>query len=355
MLNLCLTFDYELFFGECKYSVEDVLLSPTQKIISLLNKMEVKGTFFWDSAMCIRHRKYGLKTIADSIDNQMEHVFRDGHDIQLHIHPVWFKSEFKNKEWKFNNDYYRLHSFFDEIPNVEEIFELTKNYIEDVIRPLHSDYHCRAFRAGGFCIQPEQQILDIMERYNLSIDSSVCKKLVTKTSSHYYDYSNTPSKCNWFFSEESGVCKEDEKGKLFEVPVGSVYKIPQKWFLVHGNPRLIREKLKGQTSNDTDRTNSKMMFAKKVKALFHYGVMMSMDSSHYRALIGMCDSYLNQYDCRSNDVYICLIGHPKLFGESNFVNLEEFIYSIKKDYQNEIRFSTINDIYNREIKGIRRG
>lgn len=353
MLNLCLTFDYELFFGECKYSVEDVLLAPTRKIVSLLDNMGVEGTFFGDSAMCIRHREFGLDTIADSIDKQMEYVFKCGHDVQLHIHPAWFKSVYNNKEWRFNNSYYRLHSFFDEMQDVQEIFQITKKYIEDVLKPLYIYYHCVAFRAGGFCIQPEKEILDIMEKCELRIDSSVCKKLVAKTSSHYYDYSITPKKCNWFFSKKSGICKEDKRGCFFEVPVGSVYKLPQKWILVHGNPKLTRERLKGKVSNDTDIKNSRMKFLKKAKAFFSYGVMMSMDSSHYLTLKGMCDAYLNQFDCRNNDIYVCLIGHPKLFGESNFLNLEKFIHIMKAEYHDTVRFVTINDIYNKEVKDFR--
>ena len=46
---LLFTFDYELFLGDKSGSVQDCLITPTDHLISLLNKYEFKAYFFVDT------------------------------------------------------------------------------------------------------------------------------------------------------------------------------------------------------------------------------------------------------------------------------------------------------------------
>jgi hypothetical protein len=60
MLNIALTFDYELFFGSNYASAEEVLFQPGKEILNLLDKYQVKATFFADVLSVRMHEKYGL-------------------------------------------------------------------------------------------------------------------------------------------------------------------------------------------------------------------------------------------------------------------------------------------------------
>lgn len=350
MLNLCLTFDYEMFFGKSDYSVDNVLIEPARRIMKVLKEEDIPATFFSDAAMCMQHRKYGLNRISDALDNQMLDMYSEGHDVQLHIHPSWFQSVYNGKEWTFHNEYYRLHSFEDR--EIAEIFQKTKRYLESVLKTKDAGYQCIAFRAGGFCIQPEQKILHAMMQNGLVIDSSVCKNLSADTSTHYYDFRKMPDKANWYFSKDTGLRGEDDAGNFFEIPVGSVSSIPEKWFIVHGNPRMKTEAYKGQTSKETDKqTGNLCKIYKRIHNFFSGAVMMSLDSAHYLALTDMCREYLKKYDCINKEIYVCLIGHPKLFGEINYSNMQCFLHEIRNKYGRFIRFYTIMDVY-REAVGM---
>lgn len=348
MLNICITFDYELFFGKTKYSPYDVLIIPTDLINELLGKHDVKATFFSDIPMCIKHRSNGFHGIADDIDEQMVNMLSQGHDVQLHIHPFWYKAAFDGSNWVFDNRYYSLNSFEEESYGIKEIMSETTHYLNELLSTKFPSYKCIAYRAGGFCIQPEKNILDAMRNNGIVIDSSVCKRLYADTSSHVYNFSKAPKDFNWRFGYKNGLFTVDKCGEFLEIPIGSEYRIPAKWISVHTCPKLIRGLLKGETSKDTDVRKSEFtMKIEKIKAFFYQGIMMSLDSSHYLALEKMIKNFMSMYDCKSGDFYLAIIGHPKLFTDENYENMDRFLYLIKSKYSETVSFCTITDVYKR--------
>ena len=44
MLNVCITFDYELFLGKNNASYQEILFQPTDRLIELLSRKGVSGT-----------------------------------------------------------------------------------------------------------------------------------------------------------------------------------------------------------------------------------------------------------------------------------------------------------------------
>ena len=346
MLNVCITFDYEIFFGKSKYSIEEVLIDPTNRILDILEKMNVKATFFVDAPMCIKFRNNGDYDIADKIDRQMIEMVMKGHDVQLHVHPAWYKAKRKDSEWVFDNAYYSINSFKNDEHGIYDIIYETKDYLSKLLNNTYPDYNCIAYRAGGFCIQPEEYILSALKDNNIFVDSSVCKQLYAHTSSHQYDFCDAPCDYHWRFNADSGLLCKDNKGEFIEIPIGSEYRIPQKWISVHGSPRLKREELKGETSFDTDKKRNRLdLFFNKIKDFMKQGIMMSLDSSHYIALCKMISNYVSCHSCDKEEQYIAMIGHPKLFCEENYLNMMRFIESIQRDYSRIISFCTITDAY----------
>lgn len=353
MLHLCLTFDYELFFAHTDFSEQDVLFKPTERILDLLDEYDMKATFYADTASCIRYAEFGLNDFPKSFNAQITSMRKRKHDIQLHIHPIWYNAKLEKGKWQFDNRYYRLHAF-DKIHSevdMRQIFLETKNYLESVLKEVDNNYKCVSFRAGGFCIQPEQEIFKLMEENRIIIDSSVCKGLYSNTGTHYYNFTKTPEKENWWMSSESGLCREDCNGKIFEIPIGSICKKPEKWLIVHKNPRLRREELKGKTSDAIEMSAfSCKKLLQKINDFWNHSVMMSLDSAHYKALIEMVYYYLKTYDCVNQEIYICLIGHPKLFGITNLENLKNFIEQINNQFSDAVIFNTIEQAYQENRK-----
>ena len=48
MLNICITFDYELFLGKNNAPYKEILFTPTDNLIRTLSEKGVSGTFFAD-------------------------------------------------------------------------------------------------------------------------------------------------------------------------------------------------------------------------------------------------------------------------------------------------------------------
>ena len=138
MLHLCLTFDYELFFAHTDFSEQDVLFKPTERILDLLDEYDIKATFYADTASCIRYAEFGLNDFPKSFNAQITSMRKRKHDIQLHIHPIWYNAKLEKGKWQFDNRYYRLHAF-DKIHSevdMRQIFLETKNYLESVLKAV---------------------------------------------------------------------------------------------------------------------------------------------------------------------------------------------------------------------------
>ena len=55
------------------------------------------------------------------IENQLKHIIKNGHDVQLHIHSSYLKSTYKKGKWQQNWDEYNLAEL--PIERIEEIIE----------------------------------------------------------------------------------------------------------------------------------------------------------------------------------------------------------------------------------------
>src|SRR5574344_1713483 len=103
-MNIYLTLDYELFMGVNSGSVQNCLITPTNKLIEMMDKYKIKATFFVDGCYLLR-----LKELKDkyeklnqdwkNITDQLSRLSSEGHDIELHIHPQWYDAKYVKGKW----------------------------------------------------------------------------------------------------------------------------------------------------------------------------------------------------------------------------------------------------------------
>ena len=94
-MNIFLTFDYELFFGENPGSVEKCMLEPTRDLLRIAKGRNVSYTFFVDIGYIIRAEEYPeLEEEVSKVKTQLLHLVSLGHDLQLHVHPHWENAEY---------------------------------------------------------------------------------------------------------------------------------------------------------------------------------------------------------------------------------------------------------------------
>jgi hypothetical protein len=260
-VNIFLTFDYELFFGENSGSVEKCMLEPTNDLLRIAEERNVRYTFFVDVGYIVRAEEYPeLKEELASVIAQLKKVVELGHDLQLHVHPHWEKAELKNGFWQMNTvGNYKLVDFSQE--EARDILTRYKAKLEEV-----KGCEVNAFRAGGWCVQPFEFIADAMKDLGIKFDTSVIADFQLFTDNYALNFIGAPRKESYSF--ETDVCKEEIGGSFREYPITSYRYSPFFYWSLY---------LKGKLNKKRHRMIGDGNFishgSKKWKQLFFYNTM----------------------------------------------------------------------------------
>jgi hypothetical protein len=348
MLKLLLTFDYELFFNDTDYSEDEVLIKPTYSISEVIEKLDVVGNFFIDTPSIICYKNNDSYKYPQMVKEQVDDLLNHNNDVQLHIHPIWYNAEIINNQWKFDNKYYSLGSY----SNVEEIITNSKQELDELAGG-HRNYNCCAFRAGGFCYSPVSTLSKALYKNGIRIDSSICKNIYMNTEAQQFDYRNITSEENWSFSihnDSFTLCDRIDES-LFEVPIGTFSKVPHKWYLTHGMPKLNYPIEKGKKTPiiELEKRNLILKTIDRMKKSFDMPVLLTLDTLHYKALYEIVKFYNEKAKkIVGKDIYICAIGHPKFASAESIKNMETFIELVKSSMQ-DVEFLSFQNVLEREI------
>ncbi len=125
--------------------------------------------------------------MADEWDDHVRETFRQGHDIQLHVHPQWQDAEYKDGKWKLTADW----SILNYDPETAYRMLLSgKEYLEQLLQPLDPNYRCVSFRAGSWCIAPSPHVLNLLVKLGIGFDMSIVGGLHYETKNITLDYTN---------------------------------------------------------------------------------------------------------------------------------------------------------------------
>ena len=322
MRKILITLDYELFFWDSG-TVEKTIINPTEKLLEILDKYNIKASFFVDSGYIIKLKEYMndfevLKKDYALITQQIKKLSAQEHDIQLHIHPHWEDSIFDGTEWVFDTSRYKLSDF-----SKVKIDDIVKRYslvLEEITNIKPS-----VFRAGGWCVQPFDKMADALYKYGIRVDSTIFPEGKTFTTSKSFDFTNTPIKNNWRFSDDPLI--EVENGNFFEIPISSVLTTPFFYF------KFILNKFFGGKMQKAYGDGSAISNSKK-----HIFELLLKPSSSVASIDGYKASLLNKC-AKQNKEQLVLIGHPKAFSPFSLKELDSFINerridSVFKTYYN---------------------
>ncbi len=313
---MIISLDYELFFGPSAGTPEACLIEPTQALIDALKPFNGKLTLFVDIGYLVKiksllNKQPHLKNTYDLVANQLNRLSLSGHDLQLHIHPHWEDTQYKNNMWDFSNTRFRLQDF-----SREEIADICQRY-QSALEEI-SEQPVFAFRAGGWCLQPFDNILPAFKKLDIWLDSTLFKGGVSHDPSRGYDFRKYPNKTSWRFSTDP--TEEDTSGNMLEIPISS---------LPH-SPLLFWKMLwiKKFASN------------KKLLGSFGDGSVMPQKLSYYierltrttfgpASIDGVKASTLQQayaYHMKTNsEGYFNVMGHPKSLSKYSIQALAKFL------------------------------
>lgn len=304
MKKTILTFDYELFLGSDTGDLYNSLIHPTNRILSILNAHQKRGLFFIDSTFLTVLKNHSEKHFV-LVKKQIMEMVQNGHDIGLHIHSHWLDAELISEcRWRFKSyERYRLHSLDKDLRHqlVAQAYMLLKNIVSEV----NPDYSIDSFRAGGWCIQPFNEIKDLLKEIGINYDFSVIPGQITfDLPKHYYDFRKTPQNQNfWRFSTD--IVTEDPHGEFTEFPV-TILNIN----IIDFIKNRLRMKRYVSAGDGKGAATPKTFLEKLLKIRYNIPQLLSSDSLDSEIL----KKYLL---LQKNDLFI-YVAHPKLFSENSF-------------------------------------
>ncbi|OOF20697.1 hypothetical protein BZJ19_16960, partial [Salinivibrio proteolyticus] len=187
-MNILLTFDYEVFFGENFYSEEEVLFRPTEKLLAIAKKHNAKLVFFIDICSIVAYEKFGRMEYVNNFQKQIYKILELGHDVQMHFHPHWFDSIYNmsSNSWHHNYKNWSYSNLIDNygLTKANEMFGLAQRKFIDLVgsKPL-------SFRAGGYTTQPhEEALISLLKRFDYKYDSSITPLKMFHSSAQWFDY-----------------------------------------------------------------------------------------------------------------------------------------------------------------------
>lgn len=263
-----------------------------------------------------------VKHEYDLVLDQIKSLVAEGHDCQLHIHPHWEDSTHNGTDWVMNTDRYKLVDFSD-----EEIEKIVLDY-QQILKAI-TQKPVNIYRAGGWCLQPFSRIQKSFEKANLKLDSSVFVGGKFTSGNYYYDFTNTPQKSIWKFSND--LCVEDPNGAFLEYPISS-YKYSSIFFW-----KLFLNGRLDPKNHKPIGDGFPMPAPGQRKKMLTTGMLLSASCDGYFAT--KLDAVLKQNQMRGYNEMVVL-GHPKALTHFALKKLEQFVVRQK----NKHTFSTFTEV-----------
>jgi len=189
VIHLALTHDWELR-GDGSGDIEQIQFAPLRALLEIYRKHGARTTFFPDVMQQLRFRRLEgkhpeLKITADSWDEHVREAFRQGHDIQLHLHPQWQDAQYENGSWRLSGHWSILN--YDR-ETAYAMVAYGKQYLENLLQPLDSSYRCLAFRAGALAAAPSPHLFKSLAGLGIQLDVSIAGGLIVNNQNLQLDY-----------------------------------------------------------------------------------------------------------------------------------------------------------------------
>ncbi len=222
--SICVTIDYELF-GDGSGSIQRDMLQPTLELLSFFNARNIKATFFievlelfaMEKAVQVGEGDPSLANDMSAVRDQLKRIVAEGHDIQLHLHPQWHGASWSAEGWILGSKHYGLLQWGEQV--LEELVRRGKEYLDEIARPLSSDYECRVFRAGGFHFDRTDLVGEILLGRGIRMDSSTCRGYWRQTPYSSIDYRDLIAYRRAYWRTLDGGINYEDRDLLWEIPI----------------------------------------------------------------------------------------------------------------------------------------
>jgi len=329
--NLLFTLDYEIH-GNGDGDPISLMVEPTYRLMNLLERYHQRLTIMADVAEILAFRR--VPSWADkvaAIEQQLCDAIRRGHEVQLHIHSSYFHAQWDGHRFDQCIDEYNMAAL--PIERIDEMVGECVHYLENLLRPIKSDYKVWLFRAANWSMMPTENIYNVLVSYGITHDTSVYKG-GCQGGNVCYDYRNAYDNLLSYPASVHDINLLDPQGSIIEMPIYTemrpfwafispmrIFRMVRAKFHKHKHSS-VQTALSAQANSGDNRRLS-------IRSFFRLSPLkMDFNQVNGRGLIRMMRhvmkrcSYLN--DTR-DVVDVVLIGHAKTFVPYNEKTLEPFL------------------------------
>ena len=360
-IHLALVDDWELS-GNGSGDIRRLQFEPLRRLLSIYNRLSIHGSFNAEVMQQITFRQHQdqhkeLKTLADEWDETVRETFRQGHDVQLHIHPQWQNAEYKDGSWKLTADWSILNYSRAE---ALQMLQRGKAYLENLLKDIDPNYRCVSFRSGAWCIAPSPHMLELLVQLGIVFDMSIVAGVKYDTRNIKLDYTACEEEFLPYYPVMTDARRvSDKEEPIICVPTNCFYASRRQVFQHHLDKAVskIRNRIAGPTRVANDGRSVEVygeawaqIDGSRMKRVYRKVIVPYVRGKHtisdlaqldYALMMEMLDSIRKRARASGlTDVPVVLENHTKDL--QNFSDLERFLE--KAAQSSDIRFITLTEL-----------
>ena len=322
-MNIILSIDYEIF-GNGSGCMNACMVKPLDNMLNLCTKYNALLSIFAETMeiKTLQTSKH-FKAEADVVCHQLQKASKNGHDVQLHLHPQWQGAKFSDNQLNtLNAEKWRMGNLTKD--EQTQLIKEGKEWLEQLLRPVCADYQCIAFRAGGWCVQPSQSIIESLQENGIAIDSTVAPGTKNASKADWFDFKKAPQK-KAYWKADSDVMKPSSKG-IYELPIATS-RIGLFNHLCIILDRMSHDSLAPECCGSYSIPGVKeSRILSKLGKLSNLGhVMLDISTMPADTLIKITENWQRKFP-NNDDVTVVAIGHTKNFTTRSVLEFEKYLH-----------------------------
>ena len=328
--NLYFTLDYEIH-GNGDGNPIDLMVEPTYRLMDMLEQYNLRLTIMADVAEILCFKRYWQQTGRDDfhvqeVEQQLCDAIRRGHDVQLHVDSSYFRAEGNGEHFDQCIEEYNMAALSYE--RITEMVSQSVKYLENLLRPIQSDYKVWLFRAANWSMMPTPTLYQVLVEHGITHDTSVYKG-GCQGGNVCYDYRHAYDNLLTYRASSKDINLQDPAGDLWEMPIYT--EMRPFWDFI--SPirifRMVRAKFhkhkhQSQPQSATDKNDNRKL---SLRSFFVKSPLkMDFNQVNGKGLIRMMKNIIRRAKREQiENLDVVLIGHSKTFVPYNKKTLRPFL------------------------------
>lgn len=348
MLKSIFTLDYEIH-GNGDGCPFELMVEPTRRMLDQFDRYGAKLTIMADVAEILKFKEYKEQFGRDdyhyeAIAAQLRDAIQRGHDVQLHLHASYFNARFESGRWRQDWSEYNFAGL--SLKRINEVVRIGKEYLENLLKPVVPKYECMAFRAANWSVSPSRNVIQALHGNGIRIETSVFK-YGRREGIVSFDYSNAPSDLVPWRVADDDVCRRDDAGKLWEIPIYC----ERRWLGAFFTPNRVYRAMQTRSHRIAQRDQyasvakapapvRRKPWSKLGKIVALHPWKADFNQCTGRQLIRALRRAEAKHGAKAKVLPFVLIGHSKIFTRLNERSLDPFLAYVR-DHGDRFGFATL--------------